>query len=135
MIFMSKSIGEQIKYLRLLANMSQDELGRRVGVQRAAINKYEKGTVTNIPIATIERMAEVFDVSPTYIVGWTEDKSNPLAAEVKVLQGVKRFYGNDTVELIELYSNLNAEGKKRILQYLGDMNIIYMTAEEHGKLM
>lgn len=39
-------------------------------VQRAAINKYEKGSVTNIPIHTIEKIASVLDVSPTYIVGW-----------------------------------------------------------------
>ena len=37
--------------------MSQEELGRRVGVQRAAINKYEKGTVSNIPLSTIEQIA------------------------------------------------------------------------------
>ena len=132
---MNNTIGERIKYLRLLANMSQEELGSRVGIQRAAINKYEKGSVINIPISTIEKIAEVFDVSPTYLVGWCEDKSNPLAAEVKVLQGVKRFYGNDTVDLIELYVGLNTEGKKRIIQYVEDINLIYMTREEHDKLM
>ena len=89
---MNKTIGERIKNLRVLSGMSQEELGNRVGVQRAAINKYEKGSVTNIPIATIEKIAQTFDVSPTYIVGWDNTESNPLSAEVKVLQGVKRFY-------------------------------------------
>ena len=41
-------IGIRIKKLRTLAGLSQEELGRRVGIQRAAINKYEKGSVTNI---------------------------------------------------------------------------------------
>lgn len=63
------STGEKIRYLRQLANMSQEELGRRVGVQRAAINKYEVGSVVNIPLTTIEKIAQVFDVNPTYIVG------------------------------------------------------------------
>ena len=48
---MTPSPGERIKELRLLAEMSQEELGSRVGVQRAAINKYEKGTVENIPVS------------------------------------------------------------------------------------
>ena len=39
---MSATPGERIKELRVLEGMSQEELGRRVGVQRAAINKYEK---------------------------------------------------------------------------------------------
>ena len=116
--------GTKIKELRLLADMSQEELGRRVGVQRAAINKYEKGSVTNIPLATIEKIADVFDVSPTYIVGWG-DSGNPLAMEVKVLQGVKQFYGSDCVDLIEDYISLNQQGKKRVHQYIEEIMSVY----------
>lgn len=126
---MDNIIGERIKYLRLLADMSQEELGNRVGVQRAAINKYEKGSVTNIPIATIEKIAYIFNVSPTYIVGWDNIEVNPLSAEVKVLQGVKKYYGNQTVELIELYVHLTPIGKKRVLQYAEDMSLIYTNGE------
>lgn len=122
---MSEIIGERIKYLRILANMSQEELGNRVGVQRAAINKYEKGSVTNIPITTIEKIAKIFDVSPTYLVGWDNLKSNPLSAEVKVLHGIKRFYGKDTVEIVEIYTQLNSVGKRRVIQYIEDMRLIY----------
>lgn len=118
---MSVSPGTRIKYLRQLTGMSQEELGRRVGVQRAAINKYEVGTVVNIPISTIEKMAEVFSVSPTYIVGWNEEAANPLSAEVKVLQGVKSFYGKDAVDLLEAYTSLSKQGKQRVRQYVNDM--------------
>lgn len=122
---MSVSPGTRIKELRTLAGLSQEELGRRVGVQRAAINKYEKGSVTNIPIHTIERLAIVFDVSPTYILGWCgEENGNPLSAEVKVVQGVNNFFGKDAVELLELFITLNCRGKKRLLQYLDDLTEI-----------
>jgi transcriptional regulator with XRE-family HTH domain len=114
---MTVSPGARIKELRTLANMSQEELGRRVGVQRAAINKYEKGKVTNIPIHTIEKIASVFDVSPTYIVGWNDENTNPLAVEVKVLQGVKRFYGIEAVDILECYVSLNTKGKRLLLEY------------------
>lgn len=117
--------GTRIKELRLLAGMSQEELGKRVGVQRAAINKYEVGSVTNIPIATIEKMAAIFEVSPTYIVGWNETSSNPLSAEVKVLQGVKLFYGAEAVDLLEMYTALSKDGQKRILQYASDISMLY----------
>ena len=39
--------------------MSQEELGRRVGVQRAAVNKHDTDGVTNIPISTVEKIAYV----------------------------------------------------------------------------
>ena len=128
MINMTDSPGARIKYLRQLTGISQEELGKRVGVQRAAINKYEKGTVTNIPIHTIEKIAAVFDVSPTYIVGWNGDKENPLSAEVKVIKGVEQFFGKDTVDLIEIYSTIDSEGRKRIYQYAHDMSRIYADA-------
>jgi transcriptional regulator with XRE-family HTH domain len=121
--------GEKIKYLRQLTNMSQEELGRRVGVQRAAINKYEKGSVTNIPLTTIEKIARVFDVTPTYIVGWNGSESNPLAVEVKLLQGIKKFYGKETVDLIEGFITLNDRGRKRVHQYVEDMGAIYSSED------
>lgn len=123
---MTASPGTKIKELRLLSGMSQEELGRRVGVQRAAINKYEKGTVTNIPIQTIEKIASVFDVSPTYIVGWNNnDITNQLSMEVRVLEGVKQFYGSDAVDLLEAYSIVTQVGRRRIIQYANDMSRIY----------
>ncbi len=122
---MTVSPGTRIKELRLIADMSQEELGRRVGVQRAAIQKYEKGTVTNIPINTIEKIANVFDVSPTYIVGWSTEPSNPLAAEVRIIQGVKKFFGMEAVELLEVYMMMNRTGKRRLFQYARDMVRLY----------
>lgn len=122
---MTISPGTRIKELRMLSGMSQEELGRRVGVQRAAINKYEKGTVTNIPIQTIEKIANVYDVSPTYIVGWNGEGGDPLAAEVKVLTGVKKFFGVSAVDLLESYTTLNSKGKKRLLEYATELEKIY----------
>lgn len=119
------SPGTKIKYLRQISNMSQEELGRRVGVQRAAINKYEKDRVTNIPISTIEKIANVFEVSPTYIVGWNDARANELSAEVKVLQGVKRYYGGDVVDIMEDYLALSPEGKERLRDYLADLWKLY----------
>ena len=129
MILMTPNLGTRIKELRTLAGMSQEELGKRVGVQRAAINKYEKGTVENIPIKTIENIANVFDVSPTYLVGWDNQNSNPLAMEVKVIQGVQRFFGKDGVELLECFVNLNPKGKSRALQYLQDLTVLYSDSD------
>lgn len=130
---MKISPGTRIKELRTLAGMSQEELGRRVGVQRAAINKYEVGTVQNIPLKTIEQIAMIFDVSPTYIVGWNGDESNPLSAEVKIIQGVQRFFGKDALELLESYVHLNSIGKKRVQQYINDMNLLYHDGESVGE--
>ena len=118
---MSTRLGTRIKELRMIADMSQEELGRRVGVQRAAIQKYEKGTVENVPIKTIENIAKVFNVSPTYLVGWTEEVYNELSMEVKILAGIKLFYGKDAVDLLESYLSVPPVAKKKIQQYANDI--------------
>lgn len=68
------TIGNRIREHRLLLKLSQEDLGSRIGVKRAAINKYEKGSVTNIPYDRIERLAKIFDVTPQYLVGWDTDE-------------------------------------------------------------
>lgn len=122
---MTISPGTRIKELRILSGLSQEELGRRIGVQRAAINKYEKGGVTNIPITAVEKMANIFEVSPSYILGWDEIEPNELALEVRVIQGVQHFFGKDAVTLLEAYTNVNNVGKKRILEYAYEMMKLY----------
>lgn len=118
--------GIRIKELRKLADMSQEELGRRVGVQRAAIQKYEKGTVSNIPLGTIKKIANVFNVSPTYIVGWTDGERETLAMEVRVIQGVAVFYGDDAVRLLEIYTTLSKVGKRKLVDYAEDIKHSYL---------
>lgn len=43
-----ETMGDRIKRLRFENNWTQEELGNRVGLKRAAINKYEKGNVENM---------------------------------------------------------------------------------------
>jgi transcriptional regulator with XRE-family HTH domain len=120
------SPGEKIRELRLMADMSQEELGKRVGVQRAAIQKYEKGTVSNIPLGTLEKIANVFNVSPTYLVGWGEIDHDKLSMEVRVIKGISVFYGEPVVRLLEIYTSLSNVGQKKIIDYAEDIEPTYI---------
>lgn len=123
------SPGERIRELRMIANMSQEELGRRVGVQRAAIQKYEKGTVANIPLGTIEKIATVFSVSPTYLVGWQEVDTDKLSMEVRLIKGISVFYGEPAVRLLEIYTSLSKAGQKKIIDYAEDIEQCYRVSK------
>ena len=68
--------GEIIKQLRLSRGMSQEELGKKIGVQKAAINKYEKGLVVNLKRETIAKLADALDTTPTILMGWDENGLN-----------------------------------------------------------
>lgn len=67
-------MNEIIKKLRKEHNLTQEELGKIVGVQKSAIAKYEKGRVENIKRDTIEKMANYFHVKPSYLMGWSDEE-------------------------------------------------------------
>lgn len=56
--------GEKIKKYRKLAGMTQEELGAAIGVQKAAINKYESGLVANVKKHHILSIAKALHISP-----------------------------------------------------------------------
>ena len=60
--------GRKIRELRKKQGWSQEELGAKLGVQKNAVSKWECGTVKNIPADTIKTLAELFEVSVSYLV-------------------------------------------------------------------
>lgn len=62
------NIGAYIKKLRTENNYSQEELGRLLGVQRAAVQKWECGTVKNLKRETIKKLSEIFNVPPSSFI-------------------------------------------------------------------
>lgn len=64
--------GERIKVLREQFGFTQDELAEKIGTTKQTIYKYEMGLITNIPSDKIEALAKLFNVSPSYLMGWVE---------------------------------------------------------------
>ena len=58
---------ERLKQLRTEREMTQAELARRLGVQRAIVSHYEHG-VSLPPLPMLERLAQVHEVSLDYLV-------------------------------------------------------------------
>ena len=70
------SIGARLKALRLDRGLTQDEVGKRVLVSKQTLYKYENDIVTNIPVDKIELLAEVYHVTPAYIMGWEQPEED-----------------------------------------------------------
>lgn len=67
--------GERIKQARLAANMTQAELGAKVGVKFSAIHKYESGMV-DLKRSTIAALADALGVRGSWLMGYeSEDLS------------------------------------------------------------
>ena len=73
------TIGERIKTLRELKGLTQTELAELIGTTKQNIYKYETGIITNIPSDKVELISHYLDVSPCYIMGWTDkQESTPI---------------------------------------------------------
>ena len=64
--------GSRIKAAREAKKLTQEELGTLCGTTKQTIFKYENNLVTNIPTNRLEKLAQVLDVTPSYLMGWDE---------------------------------------------------------------
>ena len=69
-------IGDRIRHYRELAGLTMEELAKKTGVQKSAINKYEKGIVTNIPINRVVLIAEALGIEPVALTEWERPAEN-----------------------------------------------------------
>lgn len=104
--------GERIRQLRIEHQMTQEELGAKVGVQKAAIYKYENGLVVNLKRSTIEKLALVLETTPTYLMGMEDSESNRNAySELTPTQ----------TKLLDAFDQLNEEGQTKAVEYVEDL--------------
>ena len=65
-------IGQYIKHLRESKGITQEELGKIIGVQRAAVQKWESGKVQNLKRETIKKLSEYFGVPASNFIDSSE---------------------------------------------------------------
>lgn len=113
-----ETMGERIRQLRQQNNMSQEELGKHLGIGRSAVLKYEKGEVENIPRSSIEKMAVIFGVSPAYLMGFEEWDEKQLADDVALIERIQARWGEDAVEVLHKFIQINHTGHDLLLDFM-----------------
>lgn len=116
------SIGEKIKYLRKINNLTQPELAEKLGVQKSAIAKYELNQLSEMKFSTIIKLAEIFNVTTEYFVPSVE-----LSDEFCDLENTNRYKLLDEVE--KGFYVLNKVGKIKVLNYINDIKDKYKRSD------
>lgn len=116
-------MGDRIKSLRLNLNLTQEDIGNKIGVNKAAVQKWESGKVENLKRSTIAKLSEIFGVTPSYLMGW-EDPAPLSAPELSPLQQ----------KVVAVMDNLNIEGQEKVLEYTEDLAASgrYIKSNEDG---
>lgn len=100
-------IGQIIKDARKAKGLTQEELGKRVGVQKSAIAKYENGKVVNIKRSTLQKLADALDLRGSDLIIEANPKE---AAELHA----KVLLDSSLMESLELYYTLTDEKQRMV---------------------
>lgn len=95
---------------RLDMGLTQAEVGYMVGISRSAVQKHEKGIVKGGNTSTVELFVKALRCSPAYLMCWTND---PRAEDDRTDQALDH--------LVSTWSELNDEGRAKVLQYAEDI--------------
>ena len=90
------NINYRLKALRETSGMTLEEVAKIINVTKQTVQKYESGVVVEIPSDRIEALAEVYNVSPGYIMGW-EDLPKQNNGMSDMLEGLRRSPGRRTM--------------------------------------
>lgn len=119
------NIGNIIKELRESNNLTQEALGKIIGVNKTTVNRYETGEI-DIKRTTAIKLAETFDVPPAYIMGWsTEKKGQQLQIEE---------FTSEEIEIIKKYREMSYEGKRKLKENISDLYIADKFKKMHGSV-
>ncbi|MGC1303513.1 MAG: helix-turn-helix transcriptional regulator [Caulobacteraceae bacterium] len=103
------AVGLRLRTLRKSRGMSQEQLGRALGITFQQIQKYERGT-NRISASMLVKSARALSVAPTSLLpeeGEPAPKSPAIMALIAQLRGAE--------ELIESYSRIKSPRLRRAL--------------------
>lgn len=79
----NEKIGQKIKSLRKTRGMTQDQLGQKLGVQRATISNYEIGR-RSPHLTELQKIADILGVSLEYF-GVSTNEVHDLVARARII--------------------------------------------------
>ncbi len=68
---------DRMRHLREESDITLEEMASRLGVAISTAQRYEKSNgIKAVPYEVITEYAKVFDVSPSYIMGWQDERGS-----------------------------------------------------------
>lgn len=68
-----QDIMSRMKKRREELDMSYQTLSDKVGISKSTLQRYETGYIKNMPVDKLEDIANALQVSPAYLMGWTNE--------------------------------------------------------------
>ena len=115
------NVGEKIRIARTNKGMTQEELGKALGVQKSAIAKYEKGRVVNIKRSTLKKISDILGIAPSELIFESyieeEQKKNDIQADIIL----KMRTDSDFMSAVETLYKLDKDKLQSVTQMLNTL--------------
>lgn len=105
-----KKLAQRIIDLRESADMTQAELGRRLGLDRSAMSKIENGT-RKVSSDELAKLSEIFSVTTDYLLG---KNSTPMWANEKDTNDLEKFLTDNEGSMTYGGEDLTEEEKEQV---------------------
>jgi transcriptional regulator with XRE-family HTH domain len=107
-------IGAVLRLHRLAGNLSQEEVGRRMGLTFQQIQKYEKGT-NRISLSALLRLCKAMGTDPLHFVSAVTDLSDVPVEYTSIKDEAANLMGvRGSLDLMRAYADMLPEDRKMI---------------------
>lgn len=127
--------GERLRKLRVAQDLTQQQLGEKLGVVPSTIGKYEKVKNSYPSVEVLIKLSDFFSVSLDYLLkgveptGNVENNINGSLSNSPFIQanhGGVVYNGDSTIspealELLRIYENLNGRNRLKLLNFAVDL--------------
>lgn len=102
---------EVIRTRRKSLGLTLEDVAIRVGVSRATVQRWETGVLQNPGRDKIAALAAALQVSPGYLLGWTDDPG--LQMEQDLATAVADLTPEETTSVLNYIAFLKAQRRKK----------------------
>ncbi|MBM7835911.1 helix-turn-helix domain-containing protein [Clostridium sardiniense] len=101
-----KNIMNRIQSRRLELQLSYQDLASKTNMSKSTLQRYETGSIKNMPVDKLGIIAAALDVSPLWLLGLNEDNNELSKEEENHINDLRK---------------LNNEGKNKVITYTKDL--------------
>ena len=122
----ANNIVKRIKKRRLELKYSFQDLADKTNMSKSTLQRYETGTIKNLPLDKLEVLASALQTTPSYLMGWDEVKEEPKKKGIKipvlsrVAAGIPIEMIEDILDYEEISGDMAKHGEYFALKIQGD---------------
>lgn len=113
---------KRLKELRQNTDVTLKDMAKIIGVSEATVQRYENGSIAEIPYKAITAYAKKFKVNPSYIMGWTNTPNQNTLFDIVSKDEVSDYFESAMRATIESHKKAASDEESIIIECYRDLS-------------